>query len=205
MAYSGVTVHLDPRADRPEIGQCPKEYRDVCNLLIDEQDWKFIPGKVGRKHKLVPPDRTKRICLVPATPSDAYNGFTRWVAHLRRSGALIDENGNSTFVPDPTFSDAHGSYSVKMPEVDPTVQPISTIGNRWWAPESEPEPEPEPAPVIPIRPPGPDHDAKGEHYSLGQARNLLRQGYHVSKVVKQTGWGRNWFSDMIDETGYVQL
>lgn len=183
------------------MGSCPKEYRDIINLLIDEQGWRFVEGKSGSKHKFYPPERRFRAVTVPNTPS-SHGSFLSFVNVLRRRGAEIDENGNSTRVVE---NDAHGSYTIKMPDVDPNVQPISTIGKRWWAPESEPEPEPEPAPIIPIRRPGPDHDARGASYSLGQARTLLRQGYHVNKVVKQTGWGRNWFSDMIDETGYIRL
>ena len=58
----------------------------------------------------------------------------------------------------------------------------------------------------PLTPPRPslDADARGTNYSLQQARTMLRQGYHVNKVVSRTGWGRNWFSDMVDETGFVK-
>lgn len=201
MAHGRPITFIEDVAERPGMGSCPKEYRDIINLLIDEQGWRFSAGQAGKKHKFYPPDRRHRFVSVPNTPS-SYGSYLGFVATLRRRGAEIDENGNSTRVVE---RDAHGSYTVKMPVIDPNVKPISTIGKRWWAPESEPEPEPEPAPVIPIRAPGPDHDAKGDHYSLGQARTLLRQGYHVAKVVKQTGWGRNWFSDMIDETGYIRL
>lgn len=39
-------------------------------------------------------------------------------------------------------------------------------------------------------------------WSLGQARMLLRDGYHVGQVCRRTGWGGYWFSDLVDAEGY---
>lgn len=209
MAHGRTLVRVDGMVSRPPIGSTPKEYREVCNTLVDEQGWVFIEGMGGRKHKLIPPDPEANICLVPNTPSDAYFGFTRWVAQLRRSGAQIDENGNSTLVLDKprnvavSFEDALAAITTE------DIAPISTRG-QWWRAEPEPEPTPQPAPA-----PAPaparvlrvveEHDRKGAAYSLGQARDMIRQGYHINRVVTKTGWGRNWFSDLVDDTGYLAL
>lgn len=194
--------------DRPDVGDCPKEFRDLCNLLIDEQGWTFVRARGGgHKHRMYPPDRSKRFVTVPKTPSDR-NSIKIAIPIFRRSGALIDENGKSAFVPPPVLEDERGIISVKMPEIDPTVQPISTIGNRWWAPESEPVPEPEPAPApapAPVVVPEEDHDRRGANFTLPQAIALLQQGYHISRVVKKTGWGVNHFRNLVDDTGYIAL
>jgi len=104
-------------------------------------------------------------------------------------------------------------------KIDPDLSPVVTHG-AWWRP-SEPEPEtPVPAPEPPAepvhrvrrytsrpltpRPPQIDADAEGSVFTLGQARSLLRQGYHVNKVITKTGWGRNWFDDLVDPSGYVR-
>lgn len=136
---------------------------------------------------------------VPNTPS-SHGSFLGFLNNVRRRGAEIDENGNSTRVVE---KDAHGSYTVKMPVVDPDVQPIITAGSRWWAPEPEPEPQPEPAPVRPAV--VEDHDRRGIDYTLAQAVALLQQGYHVTRVVAKTGWGLNHFRPLIDDTGYINL
>lgn len=47
-------------------------------------------------------------------------------------------------------------------------------------------------------------DAQGNgKWTLGQARSMLRAGYHINKVVRITGFGINAFLDMkIDDDGY---
>lgn len=216
------------------MGSTPKEYREICNTLVDEQGWTFVEGKTGRKHRLIPPDPTKRICLVPATPSDSYFGFTKWIGQLRRSGAQIDENGNSTVVVEKPQTVGPSIDDAAMTVVDTDIKPVSTL-HHWWritdpepepqpTPEPQPEPEPEPRlsryaigllsrldagstvappPYVPKLVGNHPDDAEGAAYSLNQARDLLRQGYHVNRVIKKTGWGRNWFHDLVDDTGYL--
>lgn len=61
-------------------------------------------------------------------------------------------------------------------------------------------PEPEPEVSEPARPRHqfilPAEDAEGIEWTLGQARAMLRQGYHVWRVQQVTGWGAKWFDDM---------
>lgn len=47
-------------------------------------------------------------------------------------------------------------------------------------------------------------DATGNgSYTLGQARSMLRAGYHIIHVMKRTGWGLDAFDDMqVDADGY---
>lgn len=42
----------------------------------------------------------------------------------------------------------------------------------------------------------PAEDAEGTEWTLGEARAMLRQGYHVWRVQQVTGWGAKWFDDM---------
>jgi hypothetical protein len=40
-------------------------------------------------------------------------------------------------------------------------------------------------------------------WTLGQARSLLRQGYHIRHVVTTTGYGLKWFDDLpLDDYGH---
>jgi hypothetical protein len=48
-----------------------------------------------------------------------------------------------------------------------------------------------------------DPQAVGQQgWSLGQARTLLRDGYHVQKVSQMTGYGAAWFDDLVGRDGY---
>lgn len=206
MSYKNPITFMDTLNNRPQMGSTPKEYRDICNILIDH-GWTFVEGMKGKKHKLYPADRRHRYMTVPNTPS-SHGSFMVFLNNVRKRGGQIDENGNSLY--DDSKSPAEHDFEEALRKVirDPDLQPMSTLGNRWWAPESEPEPEPEPEPVVAkvVRlAPREDHDRQSTTHTLGQARTLLRQGYHVNRVVAKTGWGRNWFNDIIDETGYVKL
>lgn len=207
---------------RPGIGSMPKEYRDVVNILIDN-GWTFVPGRVGKKHRLYPPERKYRTCQVPSTPSDR-NGFWVWLGFLRRSGAMLDENGKSLYpVREPGTvagqSDAELMAAV-ADKIDPDLAPVTTHGAWWRSPAAQPElplaapEEPAEAVVSPRRyqsrplTPGTTSiapDARGDIFTLTQAYSLLNQGYHVNKVIAKTGWGRNWFKDKVDPSGYVAL
>lgn len=169
------------------------------NVLVD-QGWRYVPAPSAHG-KLFPPDVEAGSTIVSGSPSD-WRARRNWLSQLQRMGARVDSNGNST---DRTVR--RPSQAAAMPTTTdrPDISPISTVG-WWWHPAPVEEPEPVLArPQLVPPPPNPD-DAKGEHWNLGQARALLRQGYHVSKVVRKTGWGRNWLSDLVDPaTGYLRM
>jgi hypothetical protein len=49
----------------------------------------------------------------------------------------------------------------------------------------------------------PAFDAEGTRCGLGQARQLVRSGYHVCHVMWLTGWGLKWLDDLpLDKDGY---
>lgn len=49
----------------------------------------------------------------------------------------------------------------------------------------------------------PEPDAQGNRWTMGQARSMLRAGYHLHRVQKVTGWGEKCFDDMkVDPDGY---
>lgn len=67
-----------------------------------------------------------------------------------------------------------------------------------------------PAPVTVLRPrrrpakrwPVPP-EATGERYTMGEARQMLRKGYHLLVVMERTGWGFDAFDGMfVDQDGY---
>lgn len=49
-----------------------------------------------------------------------------------------------------------------------------------------------------------DRSAGQKGWTLGQARGLLRDGYHVRWVCSRTGWGGYWFQDLLDAEGYAR-
>jgi hypothetical protein len=83
------------------------------------------------------------------------------------------------------------------PELDRTV-PVTI--QRWDRDASKTEPAvvEQPAPLVDLT-----SKAEGEEWSLGQARMLYRDGYHLAWVTERTGWGAWWFSDLIGPDGYA--
>jgi len=79
-------------------------------------------------------------------------------------------------------------------------------GANWQPPVVEKPVEPPALPAQPRRAAVPriPADATGNgQWTLGQARSLLRSGYHINKVVRVTGFGIDAFLDMeIDADGY---
>lgn len=175
----------------------PKEYRDIVNKLVD-QGWEYRYGKGGGKPKLIPPDPNARIQTAPLTPSDQ-KGMHVFVQHLKAAGAVLDD-------PQPTPRRSPKTVVLAPDAADMTLaqpsRPRLRNGQNGW--DYQP---PVPAPAVPVRvtpPPNPD-DARGTVWSLPQARDMLRQGYHVRKVISKTGWGMNHLKDLIDHTGYIRL
>lgn len=53
--------------------------------------------------------------------------------------------------------------------------------------------------------PVPDDATGKDGWRMGQARSMLRAGYHVTHVMRVTGWGLNALDDMpVDQDGYGQ-
>lgn len=89
--------------------------------------------------------------------------------------------------------------------------PVGAVPGAMYRPPTPPPAEPPapppepPARVIPKqRVPRIPADAQGDgQYTMGQARSMLRAGYHIDKVIRVTGWGMKAFDDMeVDEDGY---
>jgi hypothetical protein len=140
-------------------------------------------------------------------------GQTLWLTLLRQSGAQIDSSGVSTIKTVRAPRQAAAMDFSDAPALAPSRRRARNGVNGWFQPAVvEPEPAPTPAPETRARrnpTPAPlpfvARDAQGKHWSLLQAQKMLKQGYHVQAVIKKTGWGRSWFEDMIDKTGYIDL
>lgn len=189
---------------RPVRGSMPRVYREIVNTLID-QGWQYIPSEKGSKHKIIPPDPTKPQLSVASTPGRG--SLIVFLTKVRRCGGVLDEQALERIARRDSerrlrqaMRDS-GLLAQQPPETDPTIQPVSTKGAFWRPAEPEPEPEPK---VRVLAPPSPD-DACGTAWTLGQARNLIRQGYHILKVTRKTGWGANHLRDLVDSTGYYHL
>lgn len=82
--------------------------------------------------------------------------------------------------------------------VEPAVGPVP--GAEWKPPEVSAQEV-----VIPARPRMklPPEDAEGTEWTMGQARQMLRQGYHIYRVQQVTGWGAKWLDDIeLDPDGF---
>lgn len=191
----------------------PKLYVQIINTLID-QGWDYIPGHRGNKAKLIPPDPDKKPVTFASTPSD-WRGPVKTIAALRRSGAVLDDAELERLTKAESRRRLRqalkGHSETAVEAVEGNVIPISTKG-QFWRPA-----EPEPEPVIPAplsraerfaarQQAGNPDDARGTAYTLAQARDMLKQGYHVKKVIQRTGWGLNHLRDLIDaSTGYYHF
>lgn len=109
----------------------------------------------------------------------------------------------------PTMGPTLGALYVAEAEAEPEPEPVLEI---VLEPELEPvhiAPE-APTPVAPVDTPAlallfPDlpWEGDGESRAIGQARTLLRQGYNIRRVVRQSGVGLKWLDDIpIDEAGF---
>lgn len=171
--------------------EIPKFERRIVSRLVD-QGWRYEPTANGH-FQLYAPDGVS-IVTSGGTASD-WRSRMNWLADLKRQGADLDRKPRTT------------ARAVLAPldtqYVAVESRPRLRNGANGWnykPPPTPVVPPPEPAVV----PPNPD-DAKGAHWTLAQARALIRQGYHLRKVVAKTGWGRNWFTDLVDQSGYLDM
>lgn len=66
-----------------------------------------------------------------------------------------------------------------------------------------PEPAAELDPIaLALRCPDIPRNALSSQKEMGHGRSLIRQGYHVSHAMRVTQCGFDWFSDLIDGSGY---
>lgn len=178
-----------------------KDRRAIVNHLVDYEGWTYRYGLSGH-FKLIPPNPDLPIVVSGTTPSD-FKGTLNWITDLKRSGARLNPADARK-----VRTVSTGTDDAPVTAIENDIAPILTIG-AWWRTVNGEEPEPEPAPLVVEKPrphtptnPRLDPDAKGERWSLAQARTMLRQGYHINKVIARTGWGRNWLADLVDDTGF---
>ena len=200
-----------PTVDRPG-KELPKYWKDIATAILEHPGWGY--EKRTKHPQIISPAGLR--CSLPTTVTDGHAGHrASYLVALKRIGAPINQDGAVT-PPERQPRTVTPSDDAALMALAPRthIDPISTLG-QWWHPLPEPEPEPVPEVAPPVverrytpRPmvrskPTLDPDAQGSTYSLGQARAMLRQGYHINKVVQRTGWGRNWLDDLVDDTGFL--
>lgn len=171
-------------------------------MLCREQSWTYEYHGGGGKPKLYNPDGDWM--TLPLTPS-SYGSVLSSKAHMKRLGADLDRSvpRRSSFNGESLFSDETPSHLT-----DAEWRELQGQAGGWRAQlvgYVEPEPEPEPEPLSRqaqdllaratrgrvIR-----DDAKGDTWTLAAARQLLRDGYSLDRVVERTGWGSMWLADL---------
>ena len=156
-----------------------------------------IGAPLDRDGNVIPPERPKTVST-PVFSDDMGNSLV-----ADRSSVQPISTLGAWWHPDPKAepepADAPAP-AVERPEPSPAFLALlerSTVG---------PTVVPRFKRSVPVHPePTRQAAPQGEVYSLAQARTLLRQGYHVNKVVQKTGWDSSWFADMVDHTGYLAL
>lgn len=186
------------------------ELRAAAQMLCRDQRWTYEYTGSGRKPKLYNPEGN--FTTLPLTPG-SYGSVLKTLAQLKRMGAVLDKIESralrrARFVGESLFSDQTDSpwdaaeWRERQAEAPEWRQRIAGY--------VEPEPEPEPEPVVlsgyaaglmgrltgaaQVRP-----DAMGNgQWSLAEARQMLKDGYALDRVIERTGWGRMWLSDLAD-------
>ena len=199
--------------------EIPRAYRDVVNKLVRHQGWRYDPRRdTGGHPQLIPANPDQR--MIPINCTVGYGrGIDNWLAQIVRAGGVLRPVVKKRRRSVRPLTDPSG-----MTTATPDIAPITPLPagrprarngrNGWDFVPPTPEPEPTPEPIVtrryaarslaPTRPTL-DPDARGDVWTLAQARAMIRQGYHVNRVVAKTGWGRNWFSDITDPSGYLKL
>jgi hypothetical protein len=60
----------------------------VVNELVDNQGWRYDPGRGRGGHPIVYPlDKAQPALAVPTTPGD-HRSFANWLSQVRRRGGL---------------------------------------------------------------------------------------------------------------------
>lgn len=71
--------------------EVPKEYRAVCNELVDNQGWRY--DSKGKYPHLFPADKSQTPVKVPKTPSAKKRSWENWIAEVRRKGGVWPPEG----------------------------------------------------------------------------------------------------------------
>lgn len=186
----------------PEIGD---DYlRAIARRLVREQHWTYIYR--GSHPILRAPNKEAGQLPFASTASD-WRARLNVVADLKRMGAKLDapEPRRRQTVTPPSFGD--GVETIEKPWTDSEWRAMQAESDTWWrrlyAAErtaGEPEQPAEPSPNLTslvgrITRSRVREDAKGPG-PLSEARQMVREGYSVDRVVERTGWGRMWLADL---------
>jgi hypothetical protein len=68
--------------------EIPKEFREVAIELVRNQGWRYELPKGNGYPRLLPPDKTKGMVIIPKTPATNKRGFENWVSEVRRRGGV---------------------------------------------------------------------------------------------------------------------
>jgi hypothetical protein len=209
--------------------ELPKVWREIARMLVDQQGWTYRYKRKGGSHpRVIPPDGGLGVAL-PTTVTDGDAGHrASYLTALKRAGAVLDaapeRRGKALGSVGSDDDDAPMTINgtVESPWTEREWREMQRESGVWWReqyapplPEPEPEPEPEPAPAptpsayaaeLLRRLDSAGHrvrdDAQGNgRYTLAEARQQLRDGYSLERVIERTGWGRLWLQDLAERLG----
>lgn len=198
-----------------EIGD--PEQRAIAQRLVREQGWGYRKPMGGGHGVLYPPGGSGQVWC--ASSLGEGRGHQNWLAELKRYGADLSTERVRTRTVTPVFSTTPVEEQIIAPWSDREWREMQRESEHWWRrqyapplPESEPEPEPAPAPYVDPYVKGVlerldrahcvRDDAQGNGRStLAEARQMVRDGYALERVIERTGWGRLWLQDIADRVG----
>lgn len=200
-------------------------WRDIATMLVDQQGWSYRYKRKGGGHpRVVPPEGGLGVAL-PTTVTDGDAGHrASYLTALKRAGAVLDAAPTSRRRDESVGADTDDAPvtingTVESPWTEREWREMQRESEHWWRrqyapplPESEPEPEPAPAPYVDPYVKGVlerldrahcvRDDAQGNGRStLAEARQMVRDGYALERVIERTGWGRLWLQDIADRVG----
>lgn len=205
----------------PNRGEVADLLLPTVRRLCKEQGFRFIPKGKSKHPKLYSPDG-ERWCPLPTT---LFDGPVRYVymANLRKIGADLSFPEAESVIPAGQSADMTTTYEpTDSPWTDAEWRELQGKSDAWWrrrlfsAPEGVSSGDETQVAVQAAAQHSewfdgfmarleastqPKRDAQGDRWTLGQARQLLRDGYSLAHASRITGWGAMWLEDLVTEQG----
>lgn len=192
--------------------------REVCQRLVREQGWRY--ARNGGHPQLYAPSGGRT--FVATTPGEG-RARANFLATLKRLGARLDTErpaARRRSVTPPDESAGVGAPTIDKPWTDSEWRDLQAASPEWWRAKLFGSAESVSDETLAAAPSEvrqsqwfhefmdrleqasqPRRDARGESWTLSQARQLIRDGYSLAHTTRITGWGAMWLEDLVTEQG----
>lgn len=205
----------------PDRGEVADFLLPIVRRLVVEQGFRFQPAGNSKHPKLLAPDGVGRMTL----PTTLFDGPVRhvYMQQLRKLGADLSFPEAKTVRPSSSDADMTTvEYEpIESHWSESEWRELQAKSDSWWRrqlfanPEGSVSDETQVAVQAAVRhsewfegfmarleaASQPKADARGETWTLGQARQLIRDGYSLAHATRITGWGAMWLEDLAEQGG----